>query len=171
MATGKMPFPGDSLGEICSGILRDEQTPPSQLNPQISPGLEAVIQKALKKDYNLRYQHASDMRADLQRLKRDIDTTGIATVNLSPLRAAESGSRFGLRLGSRITSAWKPLAAAILVLIGLVAGGLYLRSRVAAHSAKEVPLTDSVLLADFVNKTGDPVFDDALKQALTIELS
>jgi tetratricopeptide (TPR) repeat protein len=78
-----------------------------------------------------------------------------------------------LRLGSRIVSVWKPLAVTTLALIALVAGGFYLRSRLAAHSAKAVPLTDkdSVLLADFVNKTGDPVFDDALKQALTIELN
>ncbi len=61
----------------------------------------------------------------------------------------------------------------ILALIAVGTGGLYLRSRLAAHSAKTVPLTekDSVLLADFVNKTGDPVFDDALKQALTIQLN
>ena len=114
------------------------------------------------------------MRADLQRLKRDMDTDRIATASLSPVGAAEPESRSGLRLGSRIVSVWKPLAAVTtLALIALVAGGLYLRSRLAAHSAKAALLTDkdSVLLADFVNKTGDPVFDDALKQALTIELN
>ncbi len=62
MATGKMPFQGESSGELCGAILRDEPTPPSQVNPLVSPGLEAVIQKALEKDRNLRYQHASDIR-------------------------------------------------------------------------------------------------------------
>ena len=74
MATGKLPFEGSSPGEICSAILRDEPPPPSQVNPQIVPGLEAVIRKALEKDCNLRYQHASELRADLQRLKRDTDS-------------------------------------------------------------------------------------------------
>ncbi|HYK34485.1 serine/threonine-protein kinase [Alloacidobacterium sp.] len=71
MATGKTPFPGESSGEICGAILRDAPVPPTQLNPQISPGLEAVILRALEKDRDLRFQHASDMRAELQRLKRD----------------------------------------------------------------------------------------------------
>ncbi len=74
MATGKMPFQGESSGELCGAILRDQPTPASQLNPQVTPGLEAVIQKALEKDRTLRYQHASEMRADLQRLKRDSES-------------------------------------------------------------------------------------------------
>ncbi len=74
MATGNLPFEGSSPGEICSAILRDEPPPPSQVNPQIVPGLEALIRKALEKDCNLRFQHASELRADLQRLKRDTDS-------------------------------------------------------------------------------------------------
>ena len=80
MATGKLPFPGDSSGEICGAILHKEPVPPSQLNaqsspgPQVSPGLDAVILRALEKDRDLRYQHASDMRAELQRLKRDTES-------------------------------------------------------------------------------------------------
>ena len=61
-------------GEICRAILHKEPVPPSQLNPQISRGLEAVILRALEKDRNLRYQHASEMRAELQRLKRDSES-------------------------------------------------------------------------------------------------
>jgi len=74
MATGKMPFDGASSGEICSAILRDQPTLPSQVNRQVSPGLEGVIGKALEKDRNLRYQGAAEMRTDLQRLKRDSET-------------------------------------------------------------------------------------------------
>jgi serine/threonine protein kinase/tetratricopeptide (TPR) repeat protein len=74
MASGQMPFNGSSQGEICSAILRDQPLPASQINPGVSPGLEAVIAKALEKDRNLRYQHASEMRTDLQRLKRDSES-------------------------------------------------------------------------------------------------
>ena len=80
MATGKLPFDGASSGEICGAILRDEPKLPSQVNRQVSPGLEAVIRKALEKDRNLRYQHASDMCTDLQRLKRDSESSPIGTV-------------------------------------------------------------------------------------------
>ena len=83
MATGKMPFPDDSLGEICGAILHKEPVPPSQLNPQILRGLEAVILRALQKDRDLRYQHASDMRAELQRLKRDSESGRSAVASSS----------------------------------------------------------------------------------------
>src|SRR6516162_3431664 len=73
MATGKMPFDGASSGEICGAILRDEPKLPSQVNRQVSLGLEAVIRKALEKDRNLRYQSAAEIRTDLQRLTRDSD--------------------------------------------------------------------------------------------------
>jgi serine/threonine protein kinase/TolB-like protein len=71
MATGKMPFDGASSGEICGEILHRSPVPPSKLNPHVSQGLEAVINKGLEKDRDLRYQHASEMRADLSRLLRD----------------------------------------------------------------------------------------------------
>ncbi|HEX8796971.1 MAG TPA: protein kinase, partial [Terriglobales bacterium] len=81
MATGKMPFEGASSGEICGSILHHEPKLPSQVNRQVSPGLEAVIRKALEKDRRLRYQHASDMRTDLQRLKRDTESSPVGTVS------------------------------------------------------------------------------------------
>ncbi len=74
MATGKMPFDGSSSGEICGLIVHQEPSRPSQLNPQVSPGLEAVILKAMEKERNLRYQHASDVRTDLRRLKRNAES-------------------------------------------------------------------------------------------------
>jgi hypothetical protein len=75
-----MPFDGTSSGEICGAILHHELKLPSQVNRQVSPGLEAVIRKALEKDRNLRYQHASDMRTDLQRLKRNTESPPTGTV-------------------------------------------------------------------------------------------
>src|SRR5208283_1258438 len=73
MATGKLPFQGESSAEIHSEILTKNPQPPSQLNPSVSAELESIIHRALEKDRELRYQHAADMRADLQRLKRDTD--------------------------------------------------------------------------------------------------
>ena len=78
MATGRMPFRGDDLGRICSAILHDEPLPPARLNPDLSPELESIIHKALEKDRNLRYQSAADLRSDLQRLKRDTESTRLA---------------------------------------------------------------------------------------------
>ena len=173
MATGQLPFRGDSAAEVFDAILNRAPVAPVRLNPDLPAELERILNKALPKGRALRYQSAAEMRADLLRLKRDIDTDRIKAASLGTVGAVEPEPRSGSRLGPRIVSVWKPLAVATLALIALVAGGLYLRSRLAAHSAKAMPLTDkdSVLLADFVNKTGDPVFDDALKQALTIELS
>jgi len=71
MTTGRMPFDGASSGEICGAILHQNPRPASQLNPQMPLDLEVIIDKALEKNHNLRYQHAADLRTDLQRLKRN----------------------------------------------------------------------------------------------------
>ena len=90
MATGKPPFEGASAGEICGAILHQEPVPPSQINMQLSPVLEAVILKALEKDRSLRYQHAADVRADLQRVKRDSESgRAIAAQQLSVGKTAQ----------------------------------------------------------------------------------
>ncbi len=74
MATGRAPFDAESPAVVCSEILTKNPAPPSQLNPKMQPKLEDIIHRALEKDRNLRYQHAADLRADLQRLKRDSDS-------------------------------------------------------------------------------------------------
>jgi len=172
MATGQLPFRGDSIATIFEGILNRTPVAPARLNPDLPPKLEEIINKALEKDRNIRYQHASELRADLQRLKRDTETARLAAVNSGGAAPVEPGSSSSLRTGSRPVSVLAAVAAA-LVLLAVVAGGLYLRSRPVVPITKAAPLTekDTVLLADFVNKTGDPVFDDALKQALTMQLS
>ena len=86
MATGRLPFQGDSLGLIMEAILNRNPVAPIQVNPDIPPALQAVIHRALEKDSNLRYQHAADMRAELQRLKRDTESGPRA------LEEADSGS-------------------------------------------------------------------------------
>jgi serine/threonine protein kinase/Tol biopolymer transport system component len=91
MATGRLPFRGESVGVILSSILNDTPVPPSELNPGVQVELERIVYKALEKDKNLRYQSAAEMRADLQRLKRDVDA------GLSGSRPGSgSGSTFGI---------------------------------------------------------------------------
>src|ERR1700675_2461394 len=74
MATGKLPFRGDTSGMIFHAILEHPPVSPVRIKPEVPPKLEEIINKALEKDRDLRYQHASDLRADLQRLKRDTDS-------------------------------------------------------------------------------------------------
>lgn len=194
MATGALPFRGESSAVIFREILDRTPVPAVRLNPDLPAELEHIINKALEKDRELRYQHASDIRADLRRLKRETDTgrpgTGssgampVAQVLTSESSSPQTApaSRSSPSVAQRISSdavagvevpsagaksLWKILIpAGVLAVAILVVGSLYLRSRPAA------PLTekDSVVLADFDNKTGDPVFDDALKQALAVQL-
>ncbi len=186
MATGNLPFDGGSSGEICGAILHNEPQWPSQVNPQISAGLETVVRKALEKDRNLRYQHASELRADLQRLKRDSDSShhsaavvpGNAEATSSGVTSRGSGSTPRVAT-SNLTGAqsspdaqpprgfrWKVVASALLLVAAIVAGGLYWRS----HRLPILTEQDTVVLADFNNTTGDAVFDDTLKQAISAQL-
>jgi serine/threonine protein kinase len=145
-----MPFQGESSGVICSEILTKNPQPPSQLNPNVPPELEGVIHRALEKDRELRYQHAADMRADLQRLKRDSDSNRFAPVS----RLAPTTKR---RLG------W--IAATAVVIVAAAMAGYFVSHRPAKLTDK-----DTIVLGDFDNKTGDPVFDDTLKQGLAVQL-
>jgi serine/threonine protein kinase/tetratricopeptide (TPR) repeat protein len=160
MATGKLPFEGASSGEICSAILRDEPTSASQLNQQVLPGLETVIRKALEKDRDLRYQTAKEIRTDLQRLKRDTATGRV------PAASSDHVETGALARSGRAKLGW--ILAAIVV-IAAVSGGLYYRSR--TQSAHRLTEKDTIVLADFANSTGDAVFDDTLKTALSVSLN
>jgi serine/threonine protein kinase/tetratricopeptide (TPR) repeat protein len=152
MATGTPPFRGDSSGAIFDSILHEVPVAPVRLNPELPPKLEEIINKALEKDRDLRYQHATDMRADLQRLKRDTDSDRTPALKSSAAR------------GKKL---WKVLIPAVfLIMAALVAGNFYLRSR----QTKTLTDKDTIVLADFDNKTGDTVFDDTLKQGLSIQL-
>ncbi|HEY4765063.1 MAG TPA: protein kinase [Candidatus Sulfotelmatobacter sp.] len=155
-AAGTLPFRGESSGVIFKAILDAAPTSVVRLNPDVSPELERIINKALEKDRNLRYQGAAEMRADLQRQKRDFES------GRSP--AASSGT-VALHKALQGGKLWK-IACPVLTVVLLVAGGLYYRS----HRSKPLTDKDTVVLADFANRTGDALFDDTLKTALSIAL-
>jgi tetratricopeptide (TPR) repeat protein len=151
MATGTLPFRGESSGVIFESILNRTPVSPLRLNPNLPPKLEEIINKCLEKDRNLRYQHASDIRTDLQRLKRDTETHKLSAV---PEAAPVARNRRVLRI----------TGAMVVILAAVLAGHLFL--------GRPAKLTeqDTVVLADFTNTTGDPVFDETLKTALNISL-
>ncbi len=156
MATGALPFRGESSGVIFKAILDAAPTPAVRLNPDVPLKLEDIINKALEKDRNLRYQHSSEMRSDLQRLKRDSESGHSATPSSGA--AAEVPT-------DRVAKVNK-IAVPVLVVL-LVAGGLYYRSH---QQSKRLTDKDTIVLADFANSTGDAIFDDTLKTALNVSL-
>jgi eukaryotic-like serine/threonine-protein kinase len=155
MATGMLPFRGESSGVIFREILDSSPTPALRLNPDLPLELERIVNRALEKDRNLRYQHASDMRAEMERLRRHTESGHVGTGALArPVEPSSTAKYVGYLL-------------AVLICGGLLAGGLYYRS----HRPKPLTDKDTVVLADFANSTGDPVFDDTLKTALSVALN
>ena len=152
MATGRMAFPGNSAAVILEAILNRTPVRASHVKQEIPPKLDEIIAKALEKDRKLRYQSAAEIRTDLQRLKRDTESTGIPTAT-----GVESAKDF-----RRLLHVGIPIAAALLA---LVTGGYFY-----FHRTPKLTDKDTIVLSDFDNKTGDAVFDDTLKQGLSVQL-
>ena len=200
MATGVLPFDGDTTALIFNAILNSEPPPAIRFNREIPAELERICNKALEKDRELRYQHASEMRSDLQRLKRDtetgrarvgsgdvvmaresselrsagqpraaVPTHAVSTQGLSAPGELRSSRRTNASVPPRVFSRADGYIVAALLVAALIGAGLFYRSRQrAAHALTD---KDTIVLADFSNSTGDAVFDDTLKTALSVSLN
>ena len=202
MATGALPFRGETSGVIFDGIMNRAPVAPVRLNPDLPLKLEDIINRALEKEPELRYQHASDIKSELLRLKRDLESkkTSAAEPDTQPPLAmprrhssdssekgraasvaADGGSSAtrartspgtvspaGDRDATTPVSKRRLITGAAVVLMAAVAAAAYFyfaRMRLPRLTDK-----DQLILADFDNKTGDPVFDSTLKEALAIQL-
>jgi serine/threonine protein kinase/Flp pilus assembly protein TadD len=153
MVTGVQPFQGKTAGVIAEAILNGKPVAPVQLNPDLPANLEEIINKAVEKDRTLRYQKAADIRTDLKQLRQESEST-----KLRPALKTQPASSKG-RL-------WRVIVPAVVVACILATTG-YL------HWETKPKLTDkdAIVLADFVNSTGDAVFDGTLRQGLEVQLA
>jgi TolB-like protein/Tfp pilus assembly protein PilF len=152
MATGRPPFSGSTSAVIFEGILTKAPTSPVRLNPEVPPKLEEIINKLLEKDPDLRYQHASDLRADLKRLKRDTDSGRSAAV-APGLQAAQEGHPQQRALQSRRRAAAKIVALSLAALLVIGASLYFLRGR------GQEEAIDSIAVLPFANASGDESAD------------
>ena len=150
MCTGTLPFRGDTTGSMFDSILNRTPVPPVRINPDTPPKLEEIINKCLEKDRNLRYQHASDIRTDVHRLKRDTESAGVT-----------GSAHVATGIGRR----WKVIAPVALAALALSVGSYFY-----FHRTPKLTDKDTIILADFTNTTGDPVFDGTLRRGMAVQL-
>lgn len=154
MATGSLPFRGDTSGVIFESILNRTPTSPVRLNPEVHSELERIIDKALEKDRDTRYQHAADLLADLKRLKRQTESSRVAVIQAAP----ETNPK-GRRVGIAATG----MAVVALVVVGV----WYMRARGASQ-------IDSIAVLPFTNVNADPSVDylsDGITESLIANLT
>jgi tetratricopeptide (TPR) repeat protein len=158
MATGTPAFSGATPAVIFEGILTQQPLPPSRLNANVPPEFDRIVAKALEKDRETRYQSAAELRADLKRLKRETDTgrTGVSARTSAPAANQRRAKR-----STRVIWIGAPVATAV-----AIAGAVLWQSQ----RTPALTERDTVVLADFRNRTGDTMFDDTLNEALAVQL-
>jgi eukaryotic-like serine/threonine-protein kinase len=179
MATGRLPFKGDTSAAIFDAILHKVPPAPVRFNSEVPAELERIISRGLERDRELRYQHASEMRAELQRLKRDTDSERSAvnqgSVELSAVRSEVASAKENEKISAASTPegtqkagkpSWKTWGSVAGVIVVAIAAGVYWHSRKTAKLTEK----DTIVVADFTNTTGDPVFDGTLRQGLSVQL-
>lgn len=166
MATGKLPFPGESPGIVFDAILNRAPVPPMQLNPALPGEFARIIDKCLEKDRELRYRHASEICTDLRRTRRDSNPAFVTGASTSSRTAAAKTVGPGTDSATRRWKVVFPLALTGLALIA----ALYHYFPQLLRGAPKLTDRDTIVLADFTNATGDPVFDGTLRQGLAIQL-
>ncbi|HSS95807.1 MAG TPA: tetratricopeptide repeat protein, partial [Terriglobales bacterium] len=168
MATGHQPFVGNTSAVIFDAILNRAPAAPVRLNPNLPTDLERIINKALEKDRDMRYQVSSEMRADLKRLKREIDSGRSSAVSAAVSSSSTSAmvpSSSSTAVTSTSNKRWYYIGAGAVVVIGAIVLALTYTRRAQALTEK-----DFILLTEFTNTTGDAVFDGTLKQAVAVQL-
>jgi serine/threonine protein kinase/tetratricopeptide (TPR) repeat protein len=193
MATGALPFRGESSAMICEAIVNRAPVAPVRLNPDLPVELERIINKALEKDLELRYQGAAELRADLKRQRRETEMGRGGTASSGTMAAAQEGgpsmpaatpppaSAPAPAVGASSSSVsarvmevppasgrgLKRILVPVALLAAVLAGAGYFYS---VHRAPRLTEKDTIVVGDFANTTGDPIFNDTLKQALGVSL-
>jgi tetratricopeptide (TPR) repeat protein len=160
MVTGRAPFAGTTAAVVAATILGSSPPDARELRSEVPPRLADIMSKALEKDRDLRYQHAAEMRADLQRVARDLG----ASSDPSRDRFARAGATPGWSRRRRILTG---LATAMM--LGGVASLIWFFWSGRADASK-LTERDTIVLGDFTNSTGDPVFDETLRHGLAVQL-
>jgi eukaryotic-like serine/threonine-protein kinase len=163
MATGRLPFERKTVGATFAAILHESPEPVTRCNSQLPVKLDEIVSKALQKDRQLRYQHASEIRSDLQQLRaaaKSAVTTSADPEGIATQSRGKSASR---------KNRWK-LALSIGLALALLGAIIFDLSHRRASQPSMLNEKDAVVLADFANSTGDPVFDNTLKQGLAVSL-
>jgi eukaryotic-like serine/threonine-protein kinase len=171
MATGRPPFGDRSTAGVFAALLTKDPPPVSSLNPAMPSGLDSIIAKLLAKDRDQRYRSAEELVADLEAISVSVSSpagTGPVAVYTPPAAPVTPASPPLPPAGGR------PLRSRMLVIGALVlvalAGGIFLFRNHSSVKPAPAAAKDSIVVADFINKTGDPVFDSTLNQALRVQL-